>query len=208
MNADALPGLVTGLAETGETELAELEHHIIERVKQAGIRFIGPNCMGLYVPAVGLSFMPMLPQDTGNVFMLSQSGANANAILRGLGDRGLRFTKGVSFGNGADVRAHELLAYALADPETKYVVGYMEGAQDARLIADLDIAGRRDDPGARVVAHFVGLEQDRRVDGQHRHGRLRRFRRAQKRRHGARSQSCGEPAPRTHAPMERHPSSS
>ncbi|MGE0227020.1 MAG: CoA-binding protein [Dehalococcoidia bacterium] len=129
----SIHSFTAGLAETGELELIEAEREIIEKVKAAGVRFIGPNCMGLYVPGVGLSFMPMLPEDPGNVFMLSQSGANANTILRSLGERGLRFSKGVSFGNGADVRAHELLDYALADPQTEYVVGYMEGVQDARV---------------------------------------------------------------------------
>jgi acyl-CoA synthetase (NDP forming) len=78
----------------------------------------------------------MLPKGSGNVFMLSQSGANANSILRGLGDRGLRFSKGVSFGNGADVRAAELLDYAHADPQSEYVVGYMEGVPQGRLFFD------------------------------------------------------------------------
>ncbi len=129
----SIHSFTAGLAETGDPELAALEHEILERVRKAGIRFIGPNCMGLYVPEVGLSFMPMLPKDPGNVFMLSQSGANANTILRGLADRGLRFSKGVSFGNGADVRAPELLEYALADPQSEYVVGYMEGVPQARM---------------------------------------------------------------------------
>ncbi len=132
----SIHSFTAGLAETGDPELVQMERDIIERVQKAGIRFIGPNCMGLFVPGVGLSFMPGLPRDPGNVFMLSQSGANSNVILKSLGDRGLRFSKGVSFGNGADVRAPELLAYALADPQTAFVVGYLEGIQGGRAFLE------------------------------------------------------------------------
>ncbi len=132
----SIHSFTAGLAETGDAELVQTERDIIERVRRAGVRFIGPNCMGLYVPGVGLSFMPGLPNDAGSVFMLSQSGANANHILRSLSDRGMRFSKGVSFGNGADVRAHELLDYALADPQSASVVAYLEGIQDGRLFFD------------------------------------------------------------------------
>ena len=145
--AEGLPGLVdeciekgvrsihsftAGLSETGEAELADVEHEIVSKLQAAGIRLIGPNCMGLYVPGVGLSFFPGLPKQPGNVFMLSQSGANAGVMLRSLTERGIRFSKGVSYGNGADLRGHDFLDYALADTQSEYVVGYVEGVRDGR----------------------------------------------------------------------------
>ncbi|MPZ99192.1 MAG: hypothetical protein GEU80_07610 [Dehalococcoidia bacterium] len=121
-----------GLAETGDPELIEVERRMIERLRDAGIRAIGPNCMGLYVPRSGLAFMGGFPTEPGNVMLISQSGANAGDIIHGLGRRGVRFSKAVSFGNGADVRAHDLFDYAASDPDTEIVTAYIEGAQDGR----------------------------------------------------------------------------
>ena len=122
-----------GFAETGDPELVAQEAEFIKKLTDAGIRAFGPNCMGLYVPAEQVAFMNGFPGERGNVFLLSQSGANAGDIIGGLSRRGVRFSKGVSFGNGADVKAHHLLDYAATDPETEAVVGYMEGVQEGRL---------------------------------------------------------------------------
>lgn len=125
-----------GFAETGDPELVAQEEAMIKKLTDAGIRAIGPNCMGLYVPSERVAFMNGFPTEPGNVFLLSQSGANAGDIIHGLARRGVRFSKGVSFGNGADVKAHHLLDYAASDPETEVVVGYMEGVQEGRLFFD------------------------------------------------------------------------
>ena len=100
------------------------------------IRTIGPNCMGLYVPGSRLAFMSGFPTDAGNVFLLSQSGANAGEIVQGLVGRGVRFSKAVSYGNGADLRAHDFLDYAAADPASAVVAAYIEGVQDGRAFFD------------------------------------------------------------------------
>ena len=128
----SLHSFTAGLAETGDPEMVAMEREIVAKAQAAGMRLIGPNCMGLYVPGVGLSFNPFSPTEPGNVFMLSQSGANAGAIVGRLGQRGLRFSKGVSYGNGADLKAHDFMDYAAADPQTAVVVAYVEGVQDGR----------------------------------------------------------------------------
>ena len=121
-----------GFSETGEELRAQWEAEIVASVRDAGVRLIGPNCMGLYVPGVGLAFMGGFPREPGNVFLLSQSGANAGDIIGGLALRGVRFSKAVSFGNGADLRAHHFFDYAAEDPQTEVVIAYMEGIQDGR----------------------------------------------------------------------------
>ena len=121
-----------GFSETGDEDLAQTERDFIKKLTDAGIRAIGPNCMGLYVPDERIGFMNGFPADSGEVFLLSQSGANAGDIIHGLAKRGVRFSKAVSFGNGADVKAHHLLDYAASDPQSKVVVGYMEGVQEGR----------------------------------------------------------------------------
>ena len=121
-----------GFSETGDPELAAVERQFIARLNEAGIRAIGPNCMGLYVPDERVAFMNGFPAESGEVFLLSQSGANAGDVIHGLSKRGVRFSKAVSFGNGADIKAHHLLDYAAADPQTTVVAGYMEGVQEGR----------------------------------------------------------------------------
>lgn len=121
-----------GFSETGDAEMAALEREIVERARAAGVRVIGPNCMGLYVPAERLSFMGGFPTEPGHVLLLSQSGANASAVVGGLAQRGVRFSKAISFGNGADLQAHDFLDYAATDPETEVVTAYIEGVTEGR----------------------------------------------------------------------------
>lgn len=121
-----------GFSETGDEQMAQLERDTIARLKAAGIRTIGPNCLGLYVPASGMTFGDEFPMESGNVFLVSQSGANAGEIVRSLTPRGVRFSKVVSFGNGADLKAHDFFDYAADDPKTEIVISYLEGASHGR----------------------------------------------------------------------------
>ncbi len=120
-----------GFSETGDEEMAALEREVVGRLTEAGIRVIGPNCMGVYVPGT-LGFMGGFPVEPGNVMLISQSGANAGDVVHNLGHRGVRFSKAISFGNGADLRAHDFMDYAIADEETEVVTAYIEGVQDGR----------------------------------------------------------------------------
>lgn len=121
-----------GFSETGDAEMAQVERTMVKRLTDAGIRVIGPNCMGLYVPGVGLAFMGGFPKEPGNVMLISQSGANAGDVVHNLGRRGARFSKVISFGNGSDLRAHHFLDYAISDEQTEVVTAYIEGVQDGR----------------------------------------------------------------------------
>ena len=125
-----------GFSETGDEKMAAVEREMVAKARAAGLRIIGPNCLGLYVPGVGLAFMGGFPGQPGNVFLLSQSGANAGAIVQGLAARGVRFSKAVSYGNGADLRAHDFLDYAASDPQTEVVTAYIEGVRDGRRFLD------------------------------------------------------------------------
>lgn len=71
-----------GFSETGDSEMANVEAEMIARLRAAGVRTIGPNCMGLYVPDNGLAFMNGFPREAGNVMLISQSGANAGDVVR------------------------------------------------------------------------------------------------------------------------------
>jgi acyl-CoA synthetase (NDP forming) len=121
-----------GFSETGEDGAEELEKDIAAKAVQAGVRVLGPNCMGLYVPAARLSFTPGMPAEPGPVAMISQSGTNAGEMVRSSAPRGIRFSKVVSYGNGSDIGANELLEYLAQDPETEIITAYVEGIGDGR----------------------------------------------------------------------------
>jgi len=121
-----------GFSETGEEARGELERWVVQRARELGIRIIGPNCMGLYVPSVGLSFNPGLPRRPGPVAFISQSGANAGDFIRVTALRGVRYSKVISYGNAADLDESDFFQYCAADPETRVIASYIEGVKDGR----------------------------------------------------------------------------
>jgi len=153
--------------ETGSPAAAALEQEVLRRVRRAGLRLIGPNCMGLYVPKQGIGFKYNFPLEPGPVAFLSQSGGNcAELVYRG-SLRGLRFSKVISYGNGLDLTESDFLEYLAADPETAVVGAYTEGVQDGRrflaamkgLAASKPVVllkGGRTAAGARSVASHTG----------------------------------------------------
>ena len=108
----------------------------MSRAVSAGIRVIGPNCMGIYVPEERISFTGEPPAEPGNIFLLSQSGVNAADTIFRLAAAGLRFSRVVSYGNGADLTAHDFLDYAASDPGTEIVAAYIEGVSDGPAFAE------------------------------------------------------------------------
>lgn len=124
-----------GFTETGDAERAGMEQAVVRRAAEAGIRLIGPNCMGLYVPAARLAMMPGQPPEPGPVGMVSQSGMNAGEFIRHATPRGVRCSKVISFGNGADLKAADFFEYFADDPETEIVAAYLEGIQDGPRLA-------------------------------------------------------------------------
>ena len=123
-----------GFAENLDPERAALEQALIAKARRGGLRVIGPNCMGLYHPAARMAFIPGHPKEAGDVSVVCQSGGNAMDIISGLAERGARFAKVVSFGNGTDIGAAELLAYAAVDPEARIVLAYVEDTSDGRAL--------------------------------------------------------------------------
>lgn len=123
-----------GFAENLDPERAALEQRLIDRARNGGLRVVGPNCMGLYHPAARMAFIPGHPREAGDVSVVCQSGGNAMDIIGGLGQRGARFAKVVSFGNGTDLGAAELLDYAAVDPEARIVLAYLEDTSDGRAL--------------------------------------------------------------------------
>jgi acyl-CoA synthetase (NDP forming) len=124
--------LSSGFGELGTKEGMALEQEIRKIAATTGVRVIGPNCFGIYCPKSGLTFLPNpdLSRESGPVAFLSQSGGMASDFASTGKWMGIRFSKVVSFGNGADLRETELLQYLGDDPETRVISMYVEGIED------------------------------------------------------------------------------
>jgi acetyl coenzyme A synthetase (ADP forming)-like protein len=122
--------ITAGFKEVGE-EGRKLEQQVVRIAKQSGIRVIGPNCLGLIVPAnkLNASFGGALPA-AGATGYLSQSGALMAAILDMANANGFGFSTLVSIGNKADVDELEIIEHLANDPNTKVIAGYLESITD------------------------------------------------------------------------------
>ena len=126
-----------GFSETGPAGAA-LEDELMEIVRDAGMRMVGPNCMGLINmdSAVSMNgqFGPLSPP-AGNVAMSSQSGALGIAILDYATQMGIGISTFISIGNQADISGDDLLLYWESDPGTDVILLYMESFGNPRRFA-------------------------------------------------------------------------
>lgn len=122
----------SGFSEFGTQEGRNLEREIKQLAEDTGVRVIGPNCLGIYSPKAGFSFVSDFPREPGHVALMCQSGGNTVYPVRAGGGRGIRFSKVISYGNAADVDESDLLDYFRTDSETEIVAAYIEGVKDGR----------------------------------------------------------------------------
>ena len=117
-----------GFREIGPEGRA-IEDRLVATCREAGVRLIGPNCLGVInpLPAVRLnaSFSARMPK-AGNVSFISQSGALCTAVLDFAADRNFGFSKFISIGNKADVDELDLLRYLHRDHDTEVILIYVE----------------------------------------------------------------------------------
>lgn len=125
-----------GFGELGE-EGKKMEEEILQIARENGIRVIGPNCVGVYVPDTGVDtvFLPEEKMDrpkSGPIAFVSQSGAFAAAMLDWAALAGIGIGKMVSYGNKIDVDDADLMDYFIYDDSIKVVTFYIEGVKDGR----------------------------------------------------------------------------
>ena len=117
-----------GFREVGGEGL-EIENRIVALCKEAGVRLVGPNCLGVINPlpviSLNASFSPRMPSP-GNISFISQSGALCTAVLDFAADRDIGFSKFISIGNKADVDELDLLKFFHEDPDTSVIMLYIE----------------------------------------------------------------------------------
>jgi len=134
----------SGFREIGNIEL---EEQVATTAKKAGIRVLGPNCLGVYYSKTGVDtlFLPETKVLTtgdevvatprpmhGNIAIVTQSGAFGVAALDYLAGRQVGISKFVSFGNKCDVTESEMMHYLLYDKETRAILLYVEDIRYGR----------------------------------------------------------------------------
>ena len=129
---DAVVIISAGFKETGP-DGAALQDQLMEVARKHGIRVIGPNCLGIIVPPVGLnaSFAPSTPKN-GRLGLMSQSGALATAILDWSTRSDIGYNKFFTFGNQADVSTIDLMQAWKDDRGVRAIVAYMEAVKDGQ----------------------------------------------------------------------------
>ena len=117
-----------GFAEIGNTEIQE---RIVAMAREANFPFIGPNCLGIYVPErVDTFFIPserMVRPNPGNVALISQSGGILVDQMLKFSEEGIGLSTAVSIGNKALINELHLLEYLAGDPTTHVLAFYVEG---------------------------------------------------------------------------------
>jgi acetyltransferase len=121
-----------GFRERGAAGIV-LEQQIKEQLRESSMRLIGPNCLGVMNPLVGMNAtFAKDPPKVGNVAFLSQSGALLTAILDWSEKEDVGFSAIVSTGSMLDVGWGDLIYHFGDDPNTKSILLYMESVGDAR----------------------------------------------------------------------------
>jgi acetate---CoA ligase (ADP-forming) len=138
-----------------------LEDEIAEVAKKYGIRFVGPNCIGVINMENGFCVpFPRLKKfiKPGGVTMITQSGGVGMAVLNLLANEGLGLNKFVSVGNMLNINAEDMLEYMIEDPGTELIFLYLESMGDGRRL--MDIARRSTKPILAFKANIGKLGQN------------------------------------------------
>ncbi|MEM3613540.1 MAG: CoA-binding protein [Candidatus Bathyarchaeia archaeon] len=166
----------------GEIGNHELERKVVEIAKKAGIRVLGPNCLGVYDSKTGVDML-FLPETKilttgeevvatprpmrGNIAIVTQSGAFGVAALDYLAGRQIGVSKFVSFGNKSDVDEAEMLHYLYHDDETKVILLYVEDIKNGKAFIEaaskvtkkkpvIALKAGKTEAGARAAASHTG----------------------------------------------------
>lgn len=135
----------SGFRESGTSEGLALEEEVAAIARENNIRVVGPNCMGFYCPASGMTIRPDMPTVAdGKIGLISQSGGVAISSIMAAAEKGIGFSKVISYGNECDLGPPELLHYLSQDNQTEVICLYIEGTRRPKeLQAALQTAAGR-----------------------------------------------------------------
>jgi acetate---CoA ligase (ADP-forming) subunit alpha len=157
-----------GFSETNTEEGLALERRLVEKAEKADFHLIGPNCMGLFNPKVGIRHSTELYTDiSGPVGFISQSGSIAISFCLEAHLQGVQVNKSVSFGNGIVVDSTDFIEYFGRDPDIRAIGLYLEGVKNGpRFLSVLKKTaaqkpviiwkGGRTEAGGRAIASHTG----------------------------------------------------
>jgi acyl-CoA synthetase (NDP forming) len=145
--------ITAGFKETGVTGL-DMEKKINETAGLYGIRFVGPNCLGIINSEINLNTtVAPFPAKPGLLGFASQSGTYVTQSLAYLRQRGIQFSKAISLGNEANINVVDALEYLGDDEQTKAIILYIEGIRDGKRFVEV---ARKVTQHKPVVAQYVG----------------------------------------------------
>ncbi|MFA6223616.1 MAG: acetate--CoA ligase family protein [Desulfomonilaceae bacterium] len=139
---------------------AELSGTLKEIAARYGIRFIGPNCIGIMNASNGLTTPFARLHNTfraGEVGIIAQSGGVALSFLNMFDSEQLGFSKFASIGNKLNIDENDLLEYYIEDPETSVICMYLESIPDGRRF--MELARKSSKPIAVHKANIGGFSQ-------------------------------------------------
>jgi len=162
-----------GFKEVGNVEL---EKRLVDVARRYGVRVMGPNCVGVYVPKTGVNTTFLKPERMsfpghGPIAFISQSGAFGIAVLDWAAMRGIGISKFVSLGNKADIDEVEVLDYLVEDSDTRVITMYIEGVERGKEFMEalrrttlkkpvVVLKSGRTEAGARAIASHTGSLAD------------------------------------------------
>ena len=157
-----------GFSETSTEEGMRLESQLIKRAKQANLYLIGPNCVGIFNPKIGIrQGDEQYTGFAGPVGFISQSGTHARDFALESHLDGVDINKSVSFGNGVVLDSPDYLEYFGHDDGIKVIGMYLEGVKDGRrffsVLREVSVLkpvviwkGGRTGEGAQAIASHTG----------------------------------------------------
>jgi len=133
-NVEGAVIITSGYSEIGNNEL---EKKLKQKIEEAGIRVVGPNCLGILDNTTGLNTLFLPPEKLsipkkGGIGIISQSGAVGSVIVDWCSYENFGVSRFISYGNGIDIDERHLIKFLGQDPETDVIAIYLEGTQEGR----------------------------------------------------------------------------
>ena len=160
--------LTAGLGNIRDAQGRTLKQATLDAARPYVLRLLGPNCVGMLVPGIGLNAsFAHTGARPGKIAFVSQSGALVTGVLDWANSRGIGFSRFISLGDSADVDFGDVLDYLASDPATSAILMYMEDVRHARKFMSAARAAARSKPtlvlkagrmaeGAKAAASHTG----------------------------------------------------
>lgn len=151
----------SGFSDAGP-EGKQLEDELVAVARRAGMRLLGPNCLGMISPAKGivLCSSPILERDhlpQRPIGFVSQSGALMSTVFDRAWSQGSGFSHGFSVGNQADLELCDFIDFMVGDDDTSVICAYVEGVKDGPRF--LESARRAREAGKPLLVAKAGRSE-------------------------------------------------